>query len=66
MTAVCQCWEDHDAFLDVNGQGQGKVNGGDDGRLRVTPDHSKLMRAYTTSKHEAGRQVFRRIVLSGS
>ena len=59
MTAVCQCWEDHGAFLEVNGQGRGKVHRVDDGRLCVTPGQAKLMRAYITGEHEAGRQVFR-------
>ena len=62
MTAVCQCWEDHGAFLEVNGQGREKVHGVDGGRLCVTPDQAKLMRAYITGEHEAGRQVFRRTV----
>ena len=62
MTAVCHCREDRGAFFEVNGQGRGKVHGLDDGRLCVTPDQAKLMRAYITGEHEARRQVFRRTV----
>ena len=62
MTAVCQCWEDHEAFLEVSGQGRGKVNGADDGRLYIRRDQVKSMRAFITGEHESGRQVFRRTV----